>query len=141
MQQFVRILVVTAALAVTGAVIGALVGALMLLFWAVVLEASLAAIRDPSFLGFGAVFGGMVGAVLGPAAAWLLMRHVPLWLAVGGTAAGTLMGAVIGMVVAGPGGSLYGSLAGFGGAAVFLRVRRHRSMSARPSGAGAPRLT
>jgi hypothetical protein len=141
LHQSMKILVVTAALAVTGAVIGAVVGSLMLLSWAAVVEASLRAAWDPALLAVGAAFGGMFGAVLGPAAAWLLMRHVPLWLAVGGTAAGTLMGAVIGMIVAGPPGSFYGALAGFVGTAVFLRVRRRRLLRAGASGPGAPRPT
>ncbi len=50
-----------------------------------------------------ALFGGMIGAaygaVLGPLAAWLLMRHVPLGVAIGGTMLGTLAGGVAGLVL------------------------------------------
>ena len=49
--------------------------------------------------------GAVAGATLGPPAAWLLMRHVPLGKAVGGAAVGalaaTLAGSVLGLLAGG----------------------------------------
>lgn len=120
-----RIAAVTAGLAATGAVVGALVGVLMMTFWLVPGELPhLWADRD--FFRAGASLGAMMGAVLGPVAAWLLMRHVPLGRAVGGTALGTLGAAALGLAAGGQGASLEAAFLGFGGVAVYLCVRTPR---------------
>jgi hypothetical protein len=125
MSMLMRIVLVTLGLAVAGLVAGAAVGVVMMACWMAPVGLR-ELMRNPSMLVYGGVFGGMVGAVLGPAGAWLLMRTVPLGLAVGGTALGTILGAVAGLVTAGFAGSFYGAFLGFGAAAVLLRVRSSR---------------
>jgi hypothetical protein len=46
----------------------------------------------------GAWFGGVLGAVLAPIAAWTLMRHVPIWRAIADTSVATLIGAATGLI-------------------------------------------
>ena len=85
-------LIITAWLVLTGVIIGAIIGALtmqvlMLIQGGTVhLEAAVA----------GAGFGAVTGGVLAPIAAWTLMRFVPIGRAIGGTALGTTLGAVVG---------------------------------------------
>lgn len=123
-MRIARIMAVTAGLVVAGALFGGLAGAAVLVLWAMQLEGVYAALSDPSIPLMGALFGGVVGAVLGPLAAWLLMRHVPLWLAVGGTTLGTLAGGAVGMLLTGaPDLSMYAGMAGFAVSAIALRVR------------------
>jgi hypothetical protein len=74
--------------------------------------------------------GAALGAVLGPLSAWLLMRHVPIGLALAGTALGTLAGAVIGIFVNGLGGALMFGLGGFAVAALALWIKTPRSSRA-----------
>jgi len=78
-------------------------------------------------IGQAVLFGGGLGAVLGPLAAWTLMRHVPIWRAIVETAAGTAIGAVAGLVAGrlgagGPPWMLIGALIGFAAAAIRLRL-------------------
>jgi hypothetical protein len=121
-----RIAVVTAGLMVAGGVFGTIAGMIVLIAWALVDD-------RPLIYSFGGLrmtveiamaFGGGLGAVLGPIAAWLLMRHVPLGLAVGGTTLGTLAGGGIALVVTGDPviAMLYG-MAGFAVSAIGLRLR------------------
>lgn len=84
-----RVLAVTAGLAVTGAIVGGVLGALLVLAFAVTKGEAPA---DPELYLFAATLGGLVGCVLGPISAWLLMRRIPLWQAIGGTALGTAAG-------------------------------------------------
>ena len=42
---------------------------------------------------------GLLGLVLAPLAAWTLMRHVPLWRALGETALGTALGGIAGYLI------------------------------------------
>jgi hypothetical protein len=88
-----RILVVTGALALTGAVVGAVCG---------VLSVTLALLPFTGFRGFNAgVFtlatplGAAIGAVTTPLIAWVLLRSVPLGLAILECAAGTVAGGVL----------------------------------------------
>lgn len=92
-----RVVGVTAALLVCGALLGALaavVGAWLAFRLTVVPLYSLAAYIVAA--GVGAVLGG----VLLPAACWLLLRRVPLGLALLGTLLGTVAGGVAGSVFA-----------------------------------------
>jgi hypothetical protein len=90
MQRWTRIAAVTAGLVVAGGIFGTIAGTTLLVAWQVALEGFTSSSDGfESLLIFGIVFGGGLGAVLGPLAAWTLMRHVPLWLAVGGTTLGT----------------------------------------------------
>jgi hypothetical protein len=117
-----RVVAVTAGLVATGAVVGALVGVLMIAFWFVPGDLPHLWMDRDTILEV-ALFGAIVGAVLGPVAAWLLMRHIPLWRAVGGTALGTLAAAALGLLFGGQEMSLYAAFLGFGAASVYLRVR------------------
>lgn len=140
MSLLLRILVITLGLSAAGFVAGGVTGAVMTTLWMVA-----DGVHDPLALRGSVFIGGMVGgaagAVLGPLAAWLLMRHVPLGLAVGGTALGTLAGAVAGLLAGSLALSFCGALVGFGAAAVLLRVRagrRTRATAERPAIARAP---
>lgn len=121
-----RIAAVTAGLVVAGGVFGTIAGMIVLFAWGVFVGwAFHFTFNDLSdLLMISIIFGGGLGAVLGPIAAWLLMRHVPLGLAVGGTTLGTLAGGGIALVAAGDPviAMLYG-MAGFGVSAIGLRLR------------------
>jgi hypothetical protein len=123
MARMGRIVGVTLGLAATGAVAGAGLGGLVmattvLVAWHFPESLNLVV---PGFLS-GAVAGAKVGAVLAPAAAWALLRWVPLGRAIGETAIGAFLGAIAGVVLFPPLGGLYGALAGFCAAAVRLRL-------------------
>ncbi len=79
-------------------------------------------------------FGAVQGMVLAPLAAWLLMRHVPLGLAFGGTFVGAIVGGVAGATAGNDVWIISGPVAGFALAAILLRllVRAPRP-AARPS--------
>ncbi len=87
------------------------------------------------------VAGAAAGAVLGPIAAWLLMRHVPLWRAIGGTTLGALAAMLAGVGVGivtgiGDNGFLLYPVLGLGASSVYLNVstpRESRRIGA-PSG-------
>lgn len=129
--MLMRVAVVTAGLMAAGAVFGTVAGALVLGAWLV---------NDPGLFEWdglvfvmqaAAVFGGVPGAVLGPVAAWLLMRHVPLGLAVGGTTLGTLAtGGIAAIVTGDPVLGLFWGMAGFGVSALglWLGVPRDRRL-------------
>jgi hypothetical protein len=109
-------------------VVGAALGALAL--WGLGV-----AIRNPRLteaIGGAALFGGLLGAVLAPIAAFTLMRHVPIWRAIVETAVGTTLGVAIGLV-AGPRMGYAGlwpvglGLLGFLAAAIRLRLTHRGS--------------
>lgn len=111
----------------------------LLLKAAVVLEGdyarlNIAALGVASLLLAG--IGAGTGAVLGPAAAFLLLRHVPLGRALGWTATGTALGAVVGFYAGLRDPSLIavgvGALIGFV-VSVFGLSRTHARRGARPS--------
>jgi hypothetical protein len=88
-------------------------------------------------LGWSAAFGGVLGLVLAPLAAWTLMRHVPIWRAIAETALGTTIGAVVGFALAATlqAGLILPialALVGFVVAAVRLRVSHTGSKKALP---------
>jgi hypothetical protein len=97
-----RIAAVTAGLMVAGGIFGTIAGSLVLLAWRVALDGP-GSIFDGLWMVaiFGVVFGGGLGVVLGPLAAWTLMRRVPLWLAVGGTTLGTCVSGGLTLLVTG----------------------------------------
>ena len=89
-----RTAAVMAGLVVAGVVFGTIAATLVLVTWRV-RELGLGSIFDrlPMVTVFFALFfGGGLGAVLGPLAAWTLMRRVPLWLMLSGPTAGTFVG-------------------------------------------------
>lgn len=121
---------VTLGLAAAGAVAGGVAG---FLFAAVVTATATAGLPSlgvaVTVLAFGGIAGAALGTVLGPVAAWLLMRHVPLGLAIGGTTLGALAGGLAGWFLV-PGldnmplpFSALAPLAGFGAAALWMRRR------------------
>lgn len=125
-MRWTRIALVTAGLAAAGAVFGTIVGTVVLLGWLAMMgELDAALSNDPAVLAQVVLtVGGGAGAVLGPLAAWVLMRHVPLWLAVGGPTLGTLAAGGIGLLAtANPVIAMLCGAAGFGATAVALRLR------------------
>jgi hypothetical protein len=130
-MRALRIAVVTAGLmaagAVCGGVAGSITGAVWILLYAV----------HPDTLQFMALVGGVLGVLLGPAAAWLLMRHVPLWLALGGTTLGTTAGGVAGILFGAPGLMVIAALTGFAVSVICLRLETPLDgRLSRDSGAG-----
>ncbi len=125
-MRIVRIAAVTAGLVAAGALVGALVGVLAFTVWMLPLADLPRPYRElAAALPFVGMYGAAMGAVLGPVAAWLLMRRVPLWKAIGGTALGTLAGSLLGLVGDGMMG-FPGALLGFAAAAMALRSRSPR---------------
>jgi hypothetical protein len=121
-----RIAALTAGLMLAGGVFGTIAGTIVLISWGLIhADPSIFTLDGLRFvLLFATICGGVLGAVLGPVAAWLLMRHVPLGLAVGGTTLGTLAGGGLALVATGDPviAMLYG-MAGFGITAIGLRLR------------------
>lgn len=122
-MDFKRIVAVTLGLAMAGLVVGGVLGALLISVWMLVAGEGK---FEPRLIPYTAAVGGMMGVVLGPLSAWLLMRYVPIGLAIGGTALGTLAGAAVGIVVGGLGTGLTGGLIGFAVTALLLGVRASR---------------
>ncbi len=119
----VRILILTVALALTGGVIGAVLGAIMSLMALGPMQAVLL----PGSVWLGVYVGAIIGGILAPLTGWLLLRQVPLGLAVGGTALGAVAGAVIGLVSGAGIGAVMFAIGGFLAAAVVLRALAART--------------
>lgn len=90
-----RIFAVTAGLFAAGAIVGAVTGGLIVAVIVSFVTRS-APPLSPELFGIGAMFGAPLGAVLFPAAGWLLMRHVPLGKALVGASVGTVAGGLAG---------------------------------------------
>lgn len=90
-----RVAAVTLALGVAGAIFGAVASAVACMIWLW----SLAQHVDAEALAVAAAVGGVCGAVLGPAGAWLLLRRVPLGVAVLGTTFGAIVGGALGSII------------------------------------------
>lgn len=146
-MQIERFAKITAGLAAAGAAAGSVVGFGLAMC---VLALSLATGTLPGSIfnvlvafAFITAAGAAAGAILGPPAAWLLMRHVPLGKAVGGAALGalgaTLAGSVLGLLAGwGDNGLLIYPLLGFGASTAYLSVSTpRRSLTA---GAGSEQL-
>lgn len=132
-----RIIQVTTALSVIGILVGGTLGGALL--------ASPLGIPTPDFrisgeaFRIGALFGGVMGAVLAPIAAWTLMRQVPIWRAITDTAIGTVVGAVVGLVFQPQHDTAWLSppLLGIGGFALAA-IRLRFAKAARRSAVNAP---
>jgi hypothetical protein len=74
------------------------------------------------------LFGGALGAILGPAAGFSILRRVPLGKAIGWTALGAIAGGLIGVPFAM--GLILGPVVGFGVAALALYASVRRSSKA-----------
>jgi len=119
-----RIVLVTAGLMVAGSIFGGIAGAILTFLLG--LPDGWTGLPAWEYLLTGAVVGGLFGAVLGPLGAWLLMRDVPLGLAVGGTTLGTVLGGAAALASNAPGALFYAPVAGFGLAALVLRIHARR---------------
>jgi hypothetical protein len=121
-----RILAVTAGLLAGGALFGA-IAAVLALVVASALTDGLAWGTEPIALVFAAVAGAALGAPLFPAAGWLLLRRVPLGVALVGSMAGTVLGGVLGWVLTGGNDPMatpiLGAIIGFACAAILMRLR------------------
>ncbi|HEU0079259.1 MAG TPA: hypothetical protein VFQ76_16510, partial [Longimicrobiaceae bacterium] len=124
-MRIARVAAVTVGLAAAGAGVGAVVGVLVPAIWLLSAGGGLGLLLNLDTVLFIGAYGAAIGAVLGPLAAWLLMRHVPLWKAIGGTALGTLAGSLPGLVGDGQMG-FAGAFLGFAAAAVYRRFRSPR---------------
>ena len=116
-----RVAAVTAMLMGIGATVGAAVGAAVVAIDMTLGGTFLGFGLGPGMLLAGAMFGARVGVVFAPAAAWILLRRVPLWRSIAETAAGTLVGATVAALTF-PAWTIIGGLVGFGAAAVRLRL-------------------
>lgn len=138
-MRWTRIAIVTAGLMIAGGVFGTIAGMLVLTAWITALEGPRSVLENLDFLLTPSlVLGGGLGAVLGPLAAWVLMRHVPLWLAVGGTTLGTLASGGLTLLLTGnPINAMVFGIFGFGLSALWLRNYRprdgHRLAAAAPA--------
>lgn len=119
-----RIALVTAGLMAAGGIFGGIAGAVLTFLLG--LPDGWTGLPAWEYLVVGGALGGLFGAVLGPLGAWLLMRDVPLGLAVGGTTLGTVLGGAAAVAWNAPGALVYGPVAGFALAALALRVHARR---------------
>jgi len=126
MNRTARIAVATVGLLAAGAVFGALAGAIAVTIGLAITEGPWHAL-DFEVISLVAVVGGLMGAPLLPSAGWLLLRHVPLGLALLGTLAGTVVGGVLGWVIPVLGSqvqsAVLGAVLGFCFAALAMRLR------------------
>jgi hypothetical protein len=138
MPRLIRVLKLTAALAAFGAVVGALVGLVAIGFVYLLGERTGMILVGPVFLA-AAFIGAKTGFVLGPIAAWTLMRRVPIWKAIAGTALGAVIGFIVGYWLAWsnrqPLWAMGGTLCGFLVAALLLRVLSPSHVETVPEGA------
>jgi hypothetical protein len=117
-----RVVVVGLGLIVTGAAVGGVCGVVAL---SVLLGVS-GMLPDANLALIAGLFGGALGAVLGPAAGFSILRHVPLGKAIGWTAVGAILGGLLGVPLSM--GTILGPVVGFGVAsiALYASVRRQR---------------
>ena len=112
-------MLITAALAVGGAVVGAVVGMAVALLIGLVAVGSDVLAFGRAFA-FAALIGAACGFVLAPVGYMALLRHVPLWRVFVETAAGTVVAGVLGLWTLGFRAGLALAAAGFFAAAVRL---------------------
>jgi len=110
----------------TGSAIGAVLGAVSLWVATAILGVG-PNVGSAELLVAGAKAGALTGTVLAPISALALMRHVPLWRAIGEPALGTALGSIAGSAIAsliggGLAWSILGAPIGFLIAAVRLRM-------------------
>jgi len=118
-----RVVAVTLGLIGAGAIFGALAGGIALSISLLITEND----TSGSGLMIGAFFGAPLGAIAAPTAAWLLLRRVPLGRVFAGSVAGTVLGGVVGWVLPFAadqvGNGLFGAVAGFAFATVWMWSR------------------
>jgi len=91
-----RILGVTTALALGGAVSGALSGALVIEAAVLLLLSDFA---PPIWIAASSAIGAVFGTVVAPALAWSLLRRVPIGRAIAGIAVGAGLGGAVGVLM------------------------------------------
>jgi NhaP-type Na+/H+ or K+/H+ antiporter len=91
---------VTLVLSSAGAVLGAALGVLAIGLFALIRGGVGGLVSATSLFPTAGTFGATVGAILGPVAGWLLLRHIPLGRAIAHTAAGTVLGILAGYALA-----------------------------------------
>ena len=126
MDHRAKVILVTLGLMAAGAVFGALAGILAIIVAAAVTE-GMPSVFDLEVLAFVGFVGAFFGGVLFPLAMWLVMRTVPLGLAVLGTVVGTALGGMAGWLLADAHGNpigtaVWSAVAGFAVACVALRM-------------------
>jgi hypothetical protein len=128
MSRGMRIFALTGGLMATGAIMGAVCAMIAL----AVVFVSRGATPDLFSLEMrvGAAVGAGIGAVGAPLVAFVLLRQAPLGRALLETALGAILGGIAGafIPVVNP---VYGAIAGFLLAALFLRVRTGRRSKSR----------
>jgi hypothetical protein len=97
MSLLSRVVLVTLGLAVAGSVFGGAVAAASLAVGIFVTTGFLGP-HDVIALTPAAMIGAVLGALVGPAAGWLLLRNVPIRAAVTWTTLGAFLGGVLGWV-------------------------------------------
>jgi hypothetical protein len=105
-----RKLLVIAGLMIAGAVAGAAAAALPLLALLFGIDSG-----GPNWIlvAFGAVIGGVLGAIVGPLFAWVWLRDVPLGRLISRTFIGTLLGGAVGWLTFHPVVAASGAVLGF----------------------------
>ena len=140
MERPVRIVLVTLGLCLAGAVFGAL-AAVVAFALASGLTGGFDVVFYADVLAFVAAVGAVFGGVLLPVTCWVLLRRVPLGLAVMGTVAGTVLGGALGWMLL-PDSIIHpvlGAVAGFFCAALLLRLRASAPRAPRGAAARAAR--
>jgi hypothetical protein len=127
-SRLLRILAVTSLIAVLGGIAGALLGAVLLAAIVSITQGT-ASLGDDNLIAYftASAIGFANGVVVGPVLAWLFLRHVPLWRAVGEAAVGAAVGASLAIAAASAGAvsgtALFGLPLLFAlGAALRLRI-------------------
>lgn len=122
--RWIRTVVVMGFIVVAGGIFGSIAGTLALLPWAIRHEGLAVFSNLENLVDLGIISGGFIGVVLGPLVAWVLMRNVPLWLAIGGTTLGTAVsGGLVLLVTNHPFGGMLASIFGFMATAASLYDR------------------
>ena len=139
MSHRTRVLVVNGGLLAAGAAFGGLATAAALAV-VVALNEGVRAALDLRVLALTGAIGALYGGVLFPAAAWLLLRRVPLGVAVLGATAGAAAGAILGWTIPSAlstdTAATVGAFLGFAAACLLLRRFASRDDVRRPSAPG-----
>ena len=122
--RWIRTVAVMGFIVVAGGIFGSIAGTLTLLPSAIRLEGLAVFSNIENLVDLGIISGGFTGAVLGPLVAWVLMRNVPLWLAIGGTTLGTsVSGGLVLLLTNNLFGGMLASIFGFMATAAHLYDR------------------
>lgn len=98
-MELKRIAVVTLGLIATGAVLGAAAGVVVAVLVVAMIQGPSGIPSMGRFYGVAALGGAAIGAVLGPAASFTMLRRAPLWRVFAETTLGTVLGALVGLAL------------------------------------------